>query len=115
MDFQCTHPNCSNTFYWSGRGVQSKLCPTHRKERDKARLKVYSKEHKLIPPEEIVRPPVSHLFSGPGLFEQLPELINRAITVKSHTLNMPKSWVINNWLHGQAGQQFVKSFMHPGL
>jgi hypothetical protein len=69
----------------------------------------------LPDPETVVRPLESHRFLGPGLFEPLEKLIDRALIVKSHTLGMSKSWMINNWLPGQAGQQFVRSFMNPGM
>jgi len=123
MEFKCSRPGCNLTYQWSGHGRASVLCPACRKERDKIRIAEYTKMKKkekldmLInnPNETIIRPLESYRFAGPGLFEPITKLINRAIAAKSHALGMSKSWIINNWLPGQAGQQFVRSFMRPGM
>lgn len=123
MDLKCEYPCCNTTFFWSGRGRRSRYCIPHRKKINQQQAIAWNKVHyrsksnniSQSDPEAIVRPLVSHKFIGPGLFEHLNDLINRALIVKSHALGMPKSFMIEKWLPGQAGQQFVKSFMHPGM
>jgi len=126
MDLKCEFPECGKIFYWSGIGRISHYCIPHRKQINRQKANAWHKTHyrknalqattspnNPIDPESIIRPLVSHKFSGPGLFEPLPDLFNHAITVKARTLNLPKDYVRNFWIFGQAGQQFMRSFLHP--
>jgi len=121
MDLKCEFSNCASTFFWSGRGRKPHYCHPHRIQLNRQNAREWHRAHyrskasrEAIPlSEQIVRPLQSHRFDGPGLFEPLDLLFNRAITVKSHTLGMPKDFIKNFWIHGQAGQQFMKSFLTP--
>ena len=125
MDIKCDYPNCNSTFYFSGHGRVPHLCHSHRQQINRENAARWHREHYRshrhlttpstppTDPESIVRPKSSHLYSGPGLFEPLPDLFNHAITVKARTLNLPKDYVRNFWIFGQAGQQFMRSFLHP--
>ena len=120
MDLRCDYPGCGSNFYWSGRGQKPHYCITHRKLHNRELLKTLYKTRKqeslsTPDPESIIRPRESHLFSGPGLFESLPELFDRVVAQKSHELGMPKSYIINSWIHGQAGRQTMRSFLRPDL
>lgn len=127
MDLKCEYLGCESIYCWTGRGRHPHYCIPHRIQLNRKRAIEWHKSHyrsksirlstqqSQVDPESIVRPLVSHKFSGPGLFEPLPTLLNRALTVKAHTLDMPKSFVEKSWIYGQAGQQFMKSFLHPEL
>jgi len=121
MDLKCSHPNCSETFYWSGRGRKPHLCIPHRIELNRQHSLTWHKTHyrqagatlQSPDPESIKRPLKSHLFSGPGLFEQTETLFNHALFAKARSLNRPVDYVRNEWIRGQAGREFMQSFMHP--
>jgi len=124
MDLQCEFKDCTTTFHFSGHGRVPHFCHNHRKQINRENAARWHREHYRqkfdtgldYSRESTIRPiGQSFRFTGPGLFEPLDELFNRAIRVKAHTLNLPTDYIRNFWIHGQAGQQFVKSFLHPDL
>ena len=123
MELKCEHEYCQQTFYWSGRGKRPHLCIPHRIELNRQKSIIWHHTHyrqagaTLSPespdPESIKRPLKSHLFSGPGLFEQTETLFNHALFAKARSLNKPIDYVRKEWIYGQAGREFMKSFLHP--
>jgi len=125
MEIKCEYPNCSVIFHFSGHGRQPHFCHPHRIQinREKAaqwHRDHYQERHKrsisinpTTDPEAIIRPLISYKFDGPGLFESTEELFNKALDWKARTLNQSLEYVKTQWIHGQAGREFMQSFMHP--
>jgi len=125
MEIKCEFKDCQESFYFSGRGRVPHYCHTHREQINRERAAVWHREHylerkrrRLSPetstdPEAIVRSYRSHLFAGPGLFESTETLFNHAIFAKARSLNQPIDYVRTQWINGQAGREFLRSFMNP--
>jgi len=125
MDLKCSYPDCNSTFHFSGRGRVPHYCIPHRVQINREKAAGWHRAHyKLcrdrlaasnlpIDPEATIRPLKSHLFLGPGLFESTETLFNHALFVKARSLNQPIDYVRTQWINGQAGREFLRSFMNP--